>query len=36
MKAPADLRARNRFVVRILLAIMGGLAVAGLLVGIRW
>lgn len=36
MKAPADLKVRNRFVARILLAVMAGLAVAGLLVGIRW
>ena len=31
-----DLEARNRRVVRVLLAIMGALALAGLLVGIRW
>jgi hypothetical protein len=33
---PRDLAARNRFVARILLAIMAVLALAGLLVGIRW
>jgi hypothetical protein len=31
-----DLEARNRRVARILLAIMGVLALGGLLVGIRW
>ncbi len=36
MRLPSELPARNRAVARILLAIIGGLAVAGLLVGIRW
>jgi hypothetical protein len=36
MNAAEDLRAKNRRVARILLTIMGALAVAGLLVGIRW
>jgi hypothetical protein len=31
-----DLGTRNRRLARILLAIMGALALAGLLVGIRW
>lgn len=36
MKAGEELATRNRRVARILLAIMGTLAGAGLLVGIRW
>lgn len=36
MNAAANLQARNRRVARILLAIMSTLALAGLLVGIRW
>lgn len=32
----SDLVVRNRRVVRILLAVMGALALATLLVGIRW
>jgi hypothetical protein len=38
MTAPGagDLDTRNRRVARILLAIIGVLAVGGLLVGIRW
>jgi hypothetical protein len=36
MNAAEDLQAKNRRVARILLTIMGALAVAGLLVGIRW
>ncbi len=35
MKAD-DLPARNRRVLRVLLAVMGALALASLLVGIRW
>jgi hypothetical protein len=33
---PDDLRARNRRTARALLAIMAALALAALLVGIRW
>lgn len=37
MSSPhADVRDRNRRVLRILLGIMGSLAVATLLAGIRW
>lgn len=36
MNAADDLQMKNRRVVRILLTIMGVLALAGLLVGIRW
>jgi hypothetical protein len=36
MSAAHDLQMKNRRVARILLTIMGVLAVAGLLVGIRW
>jgi hypothetical protein len=36
MNPAEDLQAKNRRVARILLTIMGALAVAGLLVGIRW
>jgi hypothetical protein len=36
MNAIDDLELKNRRVVRILLTIMGVLALAGLLVGIRW
>jgi len=32
----SDLRARNRKVARIVLAIMGTLAAAAFMVGIRW
>jgi hypothetical protein len=36
MNAIDDLELKNRRVARILLTIMGVLALAGLLVGIRW
>jgi hypothetical protein len=36
MNATDDLELKNRRVARILLTIMGVLALAGLLVGIRW
>lgn len=37
MSSPgADVRDRNRRVLRVLLGIMGSLAVATLLAGIRW
>ena len=36
MNVADDLQVKNRRVARILLAIIGALALAGLLVGIRW
>jgi hypothetical protein len=36
MNAADDLQTKNRRVARVLLTIMGALALAGLLVGIRW
>jgi hypothetical protein len=36
MSESEDLRTRNRRVARVLLSIMATLAVAALLVGIRW
>jgi hypothetical protein len=36
MSVSPDLRDRNRRVARVLLAIMGALVFAALLVGIRW
>lgn len=35
-RLPSDLQARNRWVLRVLLFIVAALAVATLLVGIRW
>jgi hypothetical protein len=36
MTAQSDLDARNRRVLRVLLSIIAALAIASLLVGIRW